>query len=274
MEIRRLFLTENACYKKGQTITPKGIMIHSTGANNPNLRRYLAPNDGLLGENRYDNHWNQGNISKCVHAFIGRLADGTVACYQTLPWNHRGWHCGKNGNDTHISIEICEDDLTGSDYFKTVYAMAVALCTYLCREFGFDPLAPGVLIDHDEGHALGIASNHNDVGYWFKRFGRTMDDFRADVAKMVQEESSGVKENLTALVDTAVEAAVGKHYETLGEVPTMYRPMLDKLVEKGFLIGRAGQGENLVIDLRENDVRALVIMARALEEAGLLCPVP
>lgn len=35
---------------------------------------------------------------------------GTV--YQTLTWNHRGWHCasGKNGsvNNTHIRVEMCE----------------------------------------------------------------------------------------------------------------------------------------------------------------------
>ena len=34
-------------------------MVHSTGANNPNLKRYACPNDGLLGENQYGNHWNQ-----------------------------------------------------------------------------------------------------------------------------------------------------------------------------------------------------------------------
>ena len=97
MNLHKLFLTENACYKAGRTITVKGIMVHSTGANNPNLRRYVGPNDGLLGENQYGNHWNTnhpGGRQVCVHAFIGKLADGTIATYQTLPWNHRGWHAG------------------------------------------------------------------------------------------------------------------------------------------------------------------------------------
>ena len=43
MNLHKLILTENACYKAGRTITVKGIMGHSTGANNPTLRRYLYP---------------------------------------------------------------------------------------------------------------------------------------------------------------------------------------------------------------------------------------
>lgn len=79
--LHKLILTNNDCYKAGQYITPKGIMVHSTGANNPNLRRYLAPNDGLIGTNTGGNHWNQSKPDgqqKCVHAFIGKLADGLL----------------------------------------------------------------------------------------------------------------------------------------------------------------------------------------------------
>ena len=35
--------------------SPCGVMVHSTGANNPYLRRYVQPDDGELGKNRYDN---------------------------------------------------------------------------------------------------------------------------------------------------------------------------------------------------------------------------
>lgn len=99
MNLRQLFLTNNDCYKAGKKIKPQGIMVHSTGANNPYLNRYLAPDDGLIGQNKYGNHWNQprpDGQQKCVHAFIGRLKDGTIATYQTLPWDHRGWHIYPN----------------------------------------------------------------------------------------------------------------------------------------------------------------------------------
>ena len=34
-----------------------------------------------------------------------------MATYQTLPWDHRGWHAGGSANNTHIGFEICEDAL-------------------------------------------------------------------------------------------------------------------------------------------------------------------
>ena len=50
MNLNKLFLTKNDCYKAGKKITVKGIMVHSTGANNPWLKRYL-PDDGKIGKN-------------------------------------------------------------------------------------------------------------------------------------------------------------------------------------------------------------------------------
>ena len=181
MNLHKLILTNNACYKAGKTITPKGIMVHSTGANNPNLKRYVGPDDGSLGKNQYNNHWNQdkpGGRQVCVHAFIGKLADGSIATYQTLPWNHRGWHAGSSANDTHISFEICEDGLTDASYFSAVYKEAVELCVYLCKQYG---LTEKDIICHSEGYKLGIASNHGDVMHWFPKHGKSMDIFRADV---------------------------------------------------------------------------------------------
>lgn len=174
MNLHKLILTNNACYKAGRTITPKGIMVHSTGANNPDLKRYVGPDDGLLGKNQYSNHWNQNTPDGrqvCVHGFIGKLADGSVATYQTLPWNMRGWHCGGSGNDTHISFEICEDGLTDAAYFNAIYKEAAELCAYLCKQYG---LIEKDVICHSEGYKLGIASNHGDVMHWFPRFGKSM----------------------------------------------------------------------------------------------------
>ena len=58
MNLNKLIFTENACYKAGRKITVKGIMVHSTGANNPWLKRYVGPDDGKLSKNQYNNHWN------------------------------------------------------------------------------------------------------------------------------------------------------------------------------------------------------------------------
>jgi N-acetylmuramoyl-L-alanine amidase len=160
MNLQKLILTNNACYKTGRTIIPKGIMVHSTGANNPYLKRYVGPDDGLLGKNQYNNHWNQDKPDGrqvCIHAFIGKLANGIIATYQTLPWNHRGWHAGGTANNTHIGFEICEDNLTDTSYFSVIYKEAVDLCVFLCKEFD---LTEKDIICHSEGYKLGIASNH------------------------------------------------------------------------------------------------------------------
>jgi len=188
MNLRTLIFVNNACYKAGRTIVPKGIMVHSTGANNSNLKRYVGPDDGLLGHNPYGNHWNRTmDRQVCVHAFIGKLADGSIATYQTLPWNMRGWHSGSgpkgNGNDTLLGFEICEDGLTNASYFRAVFNEAVELCAYLCKMFNLDPLRDGVIIGHYEGYQRGIASNHADPRHWFVKSGESMDSFRAAVKR-------------------------------------------------------------------------------------------
>ena len=185
MNLHKLILTENACYKAGRKITVKGIMVHSTGANNPWLKRYVGPDDGKLGKNQYNNHWNTyhpGGHEVCVHAFIGKLADGTIATYQTLPWDHRGWHAGGSANDTHIGFEICEDGLSDKTYFNKVYKEAVELCAYLCKQYG---LAEKDIICHCEGYKKGIASNHGDVLHWWPKHGKNMDTFRAEVKALL-----------------------------------------------------------------------------------------
>ena len=196
MRLLQCILTENDCYRAGCTIGPKGVMIHSTGANNPNLRRYVQPVKGnedydelleLLGRNANGNHWNRPGLNVCVHAFVGKLADGSVAAVQTLPWDRRGWHAGSSANNTHIAFEICEDGLADPDYFAQIYRATVELTAHLCGLYGLDPLESGVVLCHSEGHRLGMASNHGDVEHWFPKFGKNMDQFRADVAAELEK---------------------------------------------------------------------------------------
>lgn len=189
-KIHQLFLTNNNCYKSAKKMTPKGIMRHSTGANNPFLSRYVGPDDGNLGLNKYNNHWNQpkpDGRSVCVHAWIGYTKDKKgVAIYQTLPWDYVAWGSGygsKGSANTmgYIQYEICEDALNDKAYFDECMRLAELLDAYLCNKFSI-PVTPITLIDHAEGHRLGIASNHGDIRHWLTRFGKSMDTVRKDVA--------------------------------------------------------------------------------------------
>lgn len=216
MDIIQYFLTENPCYQAGRKIKPSGIVVHSTGANNPFLKRYIGPDDGVLGVNKYNNHWNRelksGN--KCVHAFIGKVADGSVRVYQTLPWDMRCWGVGsgKKGshNNTHIQFEICEDGLTDEKYYKEAFDLAKRLCAFLCKEFGIDPAN---VIGHYESAAAGYGSNHGDPRNWQKKFGDSMDNFRNDVRALLGAEFSAPDvavgkpvQNSAQKTETAVKA--------------------------------------------------------------------
>lgn len=272
MNLHKLILTNNDCYKARRKITPKGVMVHSTGANNPNLKRYIQPNDGLLGTNPNNNDWNRSGIELGVHAFIGKLADGTIATYQTLPWNHRAWHCGSgkngSGNNTHISFEICEDGLTDRNYFNKVYNEAVELTAYLCEMYSFNPLKDGVVICHSEGHSRGIASNHSDVMHWFPKHGKSMDTFRQDVYnKMNQQEEDEMTEELKSILNNinsklaSIEAVTTKKmiYNYIDKnLPDWATPTIQKLVRKGYL---QGTGDGLNLD--DTMLRLLVILDRA-----------
>lgn len=199
MKLVKSILTKNPCYIAGKKITVKGLMLHSVGCPQPRASVFI-------------NNWNRADYDNaCVHAFIDGN-DGTV--YQTLPWNHRGWHCasGKNGsgNNTHIGVEMCEPaciKYTGGSTFtcsdlatakaaaRRTYEAAVELFAMLCKEYDLNPTADGVIISHAEGHKRGIASNHGDPEHLWKQLemGYTMDGFRKDVKIAM----SGEKEDNT-----------------------------------------------------------------------------
>lgn len=60
-----------------------------------------------------------------------------------------------------------------------------------------------------------------------------------------------------------LEEATEVRYEKLRDVNnTLYRATLDKLIAKGLLKGKGGEGEDLTLDLSEDNVRMLVILDR------------
>ena len=206
-------MTQSTCYKGTRKFTPKGVLWHSTGANNPTLKRYVQPDDNasnrtellnLLGKNAYGNDWNHIDRQAGLNFWIGKLADGTVAAVQTMPWDYRPWGCasGSKGscNDTHIQFEICEDALTDKSYWEAVYKEACEMTAYLCKMFGIDPkgtinykgLSVPTIIDHSGSHSLGLGSNHADIQHWSRKYGKTMDNVRNDVAAILAGDGAPV----------------------------------------------------------------------------------
>ena len=191
MEIIQCYQTKNPCYRKGTPMKPVGIVVHSTGANNPHLCRYVDCPE-RLGVNRYGNHWNRPEAATLVHGAIGLDKEGFVTVVNTLPYTMAAWGVGKGSRGSynydptgHIQFEMCEDDLTDPSYFDQVMGTAVAYCARLCREYG---LAAESVVSHKEAHAQGYASNHGDPENWMGRFGMTREDFRARVRAKLKGE--------------------------------------------------------------------------------------
>ena len=67
----------------------------------------------------------------------------------------------------------------------------------LCKEYGLNPTADGVIISHKEGHKRGIASNHGDPEHLWKQLGMgyTMDGFRQDVKSAMGKAEESKEEN-------------------------------------------------------------------------------
>lgn len=216
-------MTQSTCYKGTSKMKPLGVLWHSTGANNPTLKRYVQPDDNapnreeliaLIGKNQYNNDWNHISRQAGLNAWIGKLADGSVASIQTMPWDFKPWGCGSGSkgscNNGWMQFEICEDGLNDKTYFNAVYQEACELTAYYCKMYNLNPYGTvsyngvqvPVILDHKTSCDLGLGSNHGDVQHWFKKHGKNLDDVRKDVAALM-----GVTE---AKVDTTIDGKYGK----------------------------------------------------------------
>ena len=206
-------MDNSTCYKNTDYMEVKGILLHSTGANNPTLKRYVQPSSwdsnynyliNKIGKNQYGNDWNNIYVNAGLNAWIGKLDDGSVSAVQTMPWDYIPLGCdiGKNGscNNGWIQFEICEDSLNDKNYFDLIYKETCELVAYLCRLYNIGPFGfvdynglkvPKVLC-HQDSYSLGLGTNHSDIYHWFNRYNKTMYDIKLDVAKLLSEDN---KEN-------------------------------------------------------------------------------
>ena len=206
MKIYETLQTKNAAYIKARPINPIGIFVHSTGASNATLKRYVdAP--ALLGTNLYGNHWNKTTATKAVHAFIGLDINKEVAVCHCLPYNIACWGAGGGSKGSynynpqaHVQFEVCEDNAPRSgkaptqaerDYYNAAWLAAEEYCAYLCKLLNLPPTS---IVGHYEAAKRGYANNHSDPANWMSIFGDSMDNFRARVAARLKNDSSTPKE--------------------------------------------------------------------------------
>lgn len=257
ISIIKKYMTKNTCYISAQRRQVKGLMLHSIGCAQPRaevlINNYNSPDTGGVA----------------VHGFI----DGnTGQIFQTLPWDYRAGHCGSgsrgSANNTHIAIEMCEpgcikytggasftcsDPATAKAVAKRTYHSAVQLFAMLCKMYGLNPRADGVVISHSEGHSRGIASNHGDPEHLWRGLGLgyTMDQFRADVSAAMKPLELKVGMKVRLIQPVAIRDSVSIRTQKAGYVKYKNLPSKTKKKCKRLAGGKAQLKSDNVVVIRD-----------------------
>lgn len=288
MNLIKCYQTNSTWYKGARSGSkPVGVLWHDTAGGNPSLKRYVQPCEtdanydemiALLGKNKYGNDWNHIEREAGLNAWIGQLADGSIATVQAGDWDKHPWGCGggnkgscngyikKDGKtawvDRHwIQFECCDDGYKDEAYFKRVYKEACEFTAYICELYDIDPLGTvmfnGVevptILCHADSYKLGLGGNHGDIYSWFKKFGYDMTNVRNDVAALMNK--------TTAQPETATTFHKGDVVKIKDGVTTFYNgTKMASWVPKSTLYVRGFKGDDGVIisTLKEGDITGTV----------------
>lgn len=261
LDIIKAYAVKNRCYIAAQKMVPKGIVVHSTGANNPNLKRYVDAVDEV-GVNKYGNHWNTakpGGREVCVHAFIGYDKNKQIRVAEILPLDICCWGVGKgkkgsyNTNPAYIQFEICEDALKDKVYYQKAFAVAAEYCADLCLTYN---ISIDNIVGHCEAYRLGYGSNHGDPEHWMKRHCETMDDFRKQVSVILkQNEVKKEKTNETAAEISSI--AKGDLVSITSDATYYNGKTIPSWVKAQNWIVKSVNGDRVVIDKNEKGTNAI-----------------
>lgn len=179
-----LYCTNNDCYKEGKKIKKVEYLIVHSPAVYPTIIRAQSGAGG-----GWYTRWNKPGVEKFAHGFI----DDT-GVYNFAPETMVCWHIGdKYGNAHAIGYELCE--LSAASEFAKVWENAVNKYAELCKKYG---LSVDRILGHCEAHDKGIASDHSDPEPYFRRFGKSMEKFRADVKARLSGQNTGAQTGTAA----------------------------------------------------------------------------
>ena len=262
LKIIKAYFEKHPCFKKKKKpLKPLGMLVHSTGSVNRELRRYVDCEEHL-GRNQYNNHWNKSTATKSVHAFIGYDKNKEVIVAETLPHDIACWGAGSGSNGSYnynphgyLQFEICQGSNNDADYYWKAIAVAERYCAHLCKLHGW---TADNITSHKEAHAAGYASNHGDPQNWMCHFDDDMDKFRARVQAIL--DGDGV----------TVETAPEKAPETPAEAPAVKDEQTPAQNAGGATAGKNG-GNTCMVELnvlkngsKGNQVKTLQRLLNAL----------
>lgn len=261
------YATENGAYRANRNFKPDGDVNHSFGCAQPNISvAFRIMNKSSAG-------WG-------VNAILGNFHTGEGEIHLTLPWDAKKKTCrrpwgvgsGKKGswNNSRIQWEVLEpsghtyaggtmigyDVAKNQGYFDRMWKMLVCWNVYVAEMFGF---GPDTINDHAESYRAGMGGNHADMGQWLPKHGKSMDALRAEVKAILEgqekEEYDMTPEEVKAIVDEAIKKhQEGGRYQTIGDVPTSYRPTIQKLMDAKVLAGYDGGKDGDITTVADNTI--------------------
>lgn len=159
------------------TLKPVGMALHSTD----------TPGATAIQEVKYFNTHPERQAS--AHGFI----DWT-SIMQTIPFKEIAWHAGHTANSHFIGIELCEPAGIDPVKFKAVWDRAVWwFADTFINTLKIHVVTKDNLMSHAEISAKWHETNHTDPVQYFKKYGKTIDQFRSAVQAEINKQLKGGK---------------------------------------------------------------------------------
>lgn len=141
-----------------ELLVPIGIVLHETAT------------PGATAQNEFL-YFNGGDRGASAHGFVDW--NGYI---QTIPYDEVAWHAGYTANHKYIGIEMCH--ATNKADFDKVWDNTVEIVVGLINKCGF---SINELTTHNEVSLRWRETDHTDPIGYFKKFGKTFEDFKNDV---------------------------------------------------------------------------------------------
>lgn len=159
--ITQKFISKN---RSGQPLIAIGMALHCTddlGATDENEQSYF----------------NNNNISASAHAFID-----WDSITETVPDSEVALHAGPTANHKFLGVELCEPANHNPSQFQEVWNRAVwYFANKFINKLKITTITKDNLMSHSEISSKYKETDHQDPVAYFKEYGKTVDDFRADV---------------------------------------------------------------------------------------------
>lgn len=193
MEFIQKFIKNN---RPGTPLIPKGVVIHETGN---------AKGADAMAHYSY---WNSSPQAKSsAHIVLDQKQ-----IIQLIPYTERAWHAGKTANSRFIGLEICRCVPFDKAKFDAEWEAAVGFTAAIFRDvLGEEQVTADNLLSHSEVSKRWGETDHTDPDGYFAKGGKSMDDFRREVAARLEKKTS-YDETVNNMINDRITAAENAPY--------------------------------------------------------------